>query len=73
MRRRPIRGPRSMWSRISLLTWIGLIMILTAVALSIMAWITPVIPLNMAKFLGLYLVIIGFILFFYGVIKGVER
>lgn len=73
MRRRPIRRPRSMWSRIPLLTRIGLIMIWAAVALSIMAWITPVIPLNMAKFLGLYLVIIGFILFFYGIVKGVER
>lgn len=55
------------------MTWIGLIMIWAAVALSIMAWITPVIPLNMAKFLSFNLVIIGFILLFYGVVKGVKR
>jgi hypothetical protein len=43
------------------------------VALSIVSWVTPVIPLNMAKFLGSCLVIIGFILLFYGVVKGVKR
>jgi hypothetical protein len=40
------------------------------VPLYIMASLTPVIPLNMAEFLSFNLVIIGFILFFYGVIKG---
>ena len=70
MRRRPIRRPRSMWSRIPLSTRIGLIMIWTGVPLYIMASLTPVIPLNMAEFLSFNLVIIGFILFFYGVIKG---
>jgi hypothetical protein len=62
-----------MWSRIPLSTRIGLIMIWTGVPLYIMASLTPVIPLNMAEFLGLYLVIIGFILLFYGVVKGVKR